>query len=100
MMGEELTYTEVYQVKPGDITDLIINFLEARGIDAEVVRDRGVPRISATRIMVPKFQFEEAKALMHDWEIGGFENTEYVEGSIAPNEKELGETDDLGGYFT
>jgi hypothetical protein len=41
-MGEKLTYTEVYQVKPGEITNLIINFLEARGIDAEVVRDRVV----------------------------------------------------------
>jgi hypothetical protein len=46
------------------------------------------------------YQFEEAKALMHIWEIGGFENTEYVEGSIPLNEKELGETEDLGGYFT
>lgn len=99
-MGEKLTYTEVYQVKPGEITYLIINFLEARGIDAEVVRDLVAPRIFTFRIMVPTYQFEEAKALMHIWEIGGFENTEYVEGSIPLNEKELGETEDLGGYFT
>ncbi len=34
-MGELYNYVEVYQVKPGEIVELIINFLEARGIDAE-----------------------------------------------------------------
>ncbi len=99
-MGESFNYVEVYQVKPGEIVELIINFLEARGIDAEVVRDRVVPKLSATRIMVPKTHIEEAKELMHQWEIGGFENTEYPESSLYPNKNELGETEDLGGYFT
>ncbi|QRN83722.1 hypothetical protein JR338_02910 [Chloroflexota bacterium] len=52
-------------MKPGEIVDLIINFLEARGIDCEVVRDREVPKLSATQIMVPKAHNEEAKELMH-----------------------------------
>ena len=99
-MGESFNFIEVYQVKPGEITNLIINFLEARGIDAEVVIDRQVPKISATRIMVPKTHYEEAKAIMHEWEIGGFENTEYPEGSLYIDKEELGDTEDLGGYFT
>lgn len=99
-MGESFNYIEVYQVKPGEIVDLIINFLEAQGIDAEVVKDREVPKLSATRIMVPKTHYEEAKELMHQWEIGGFENAEYPESSLYPDKNELGETDDLGGYFT
>ena len=100
MKGEPFNYVEVYQVKPGEIVDLIINFLEVRGIDAEVVHDREVPKLSATRIMVPKTHYEEAKAIMHEWEIGGYENMEYPEGSIYTDQNELGETDDLGGYFT
>lgn len=99
-MGEELKYFEVYQVKPGEITELIINFLEARGIDAEVVEDRQVPKLSATRIMVPITHYEEAKIIMHEWEIGGFENTEYPNGSLYMERDELGDTEDLGGYFT
>jgi len=99
-MGELLKYVEVYQVKPGEITDLIINFLEAHGIDAEVVNDRGVSRISTARIMVPKTKLQEAKALMHEWEIGGFENTEYPVGSVYIDKDELGDPEDLGGYFT
>ena len=99
-MGEELKYVEVYEVKPGEITDLIINFLEARGIDAELMVDRVAPRIKTLRIMVPKTHYEEAKAIMHEWEIGGFENTEYPEESQYSDQNELGDTEDLGGYFT
>jgi len=99
-MGESIKYIEVYQVKPGEIVDLIVNFLEARGIDAVVVRDREVRSFSPTRIMVPKTYYEEAKAIIHEWEIGGYENVEYSEGSLYTDKNELGETDDLGGYFT
>ena len=99
-MGEEFKYVEVYELKPGEISELIINFLEARGIDAEIMVDRVAPRIKTLRIMVPKARYEEAKTIMHEWEIGGFENTEYPEGSIYSNQNDLGDTEDLGGYFT
>lgn len=99
-MGEELKYVPVYDVKPGEVSALIINFLEARGIDAEIIVNRVAPRIKSLQIMVPKTHYEEAKAIMHEWEIGGFENTEYPDGGLYMERDELGDTEDLGGYFT
>jgi hypothetical protein len=99
-MGESLKYIEVYEVKPGEITQLIINFLETRGIDAEIIVDRVGPRNKTDRTMVPKEKFEEANVLIHEWEIGGFENTQYPEGSIYLDNEEMGDPEDLGGYFT
>ena len=43
-MGESFNYVEVYQVKPGEIVELIFNFLEARGI-----ANQGINKVSMGR---------------------------------------------------